>query len=637
MEISPGEDICLLITYQRLVVRVSYQPGNSTRFIQRKRPVNFKFLLLNILTGLCISLFHFSALGAEQPEVKVRITLEDSELLKNVKAHLSIVQETKKPPLLDRINPFHQAEPARPLTNSRIKRLHHRAPGEIRQALQPFGYYEPVIVSELKQKGDNWKARYTIEPGPATIIKTIDIEVTGAGASDPALQNIIDKSNLIQDIQLSHETYENTKKALYDSAYFRGYLDAHFTKSELSVIPEQQRADILLHFDTGDQYFFGPINLEQSVIKQDLAKRFINIQTGDPLETDKLLDLQLRLDDSDYYSHVEIDLQRDKATDNKVPVLIKTGPSKSERYSIGLGYGTDTGPRLTLGTKFRHLNRRGHQFQSDLQWSEVKQTFSLQYLVPIGKQLTDQLAFSAALQEEQFGDINTRQLIIGPSHITNWRGFRRRLYLNFLQEDFSFDRGIADRSDILYPGITLSRKSANNPTFPRKGYSIIADIHGASDSLLSSSSFLRASLDLRGVISLGKRSRLLMHVETGGIVSDAFDLLPPSQRFFTGGDRSLRGYSYQDVGPTNNLGDTIGGKNLLTGSIEIDHLFYKSFGVALFFDTGDAFNDAPDLLKSVGIGLRWRSPVGMFRIDLAHPMDDPDSNFRLHISIGPDL
>ncbi len=599
--------------------------------------MNFKILPFNVLAVLCLILFHIPAAGAEQPEVEIRIRLDDTELLENVTAHLSIVQETKKPPLLERINPFSKSEPTQALTAGRIKRLHHRAVGEIRQALQPFGYYEPVIASELKRQDNGWRATYRIDPGPATTLRHVDIKLSGAGAEDARLQKITRKSRLAPDKQLSHEKYEAYKQALYDTAYFSGYLDAHFTTSQLKIIPDQQSADIILHFDTGEQYYFGQINLEQSVIRQELAERFIHIKTGDPLETEKLLDLQLRLDDSDYYGQVGIDLQRDRAVENKVPVLIKTEASKSQRYTAGLGYGTDTGPRLTFGTKFRHLNQRGHQFQADVQWSEVKQTFSSQYLIPIGDLITDQLALSAALQEEKFGDINTRQFIAGPSHITNWYGFRRRLYLNYLQEDFSFDKGVADRADIIYPGITLSRNSSNDSAFPRRGYSVTADLHGGSKSVLSSASFLRASLGLRGVTSLGKRSRLLLHFDSGAVVSDAFNLLPPSQRFFTGGDRNLRGYEYQDIGPVNNSGDTIGGKKLLAGGVEIDYLFHKNYGAALFFDSGDAFNESPDFKNSIGVGLRWRSPVGMFRIDLAHPLDDPDSNFRLHISIGPDL
>jgi translocation and assembly module TamA len=130
---------------------------------------------------------------------------------------------------------------------------------------------------------------------------------------------------------------------------------------------------------------------------------------------------------------------------------------------------------------------------------------------------------------------------------------------------------------------------------------------------------------------------MLAHAEAGAAVADQFFDLPPSQRFFTGGDRSVRGYDYQDIGPQNLVGETVGGRYLLAAGIEADYLIYGDFGAAVFFDAGDAFNDAPDLQKGAGIGLRYRSPVGMIRLDFAHPFDDPDDSFRFHLSIGPDL
>jgi translocation and assembly module TamA len=114
--------------------------------------------------------------------------------------------------------------------------------------------------------------------------------------------------------------------------------------------------------------------------------------------------------------------------------------------------------------------------------------------------------------------------------------------------------------------------------------------------------------------------------------------LPPSQRFFAGGDRSVRGYRYERLGPTDASGAVTGGRYLVTASVELDYLFFRNYGAAVFFDAGNAANHPwPDLKRSVGIGMRWLSPVGMLRIDIAHPLDDPDTDYRLHLSIGTDL
>ena len=124
----------------------------------------------------------------------------------------------------------------------------------------------------------------------------------------------------------------------------------------------------------------------------------------------------------------------------------------------------------------------------------------------------------------------------------------------------------------------------------------------------------------------------------GGTAVENFAKMPASERFFAGGDQSVRGYGYQKLGPTDKSGDIIGGRYLVVGSIEFDYLFMGDFGAAVFVDSGNADdNFVPSLKTGAGIGLRWRSPVGMLRFDIAHPFDDSSNDYRIHISIGPEL
>jgi translocation and assembly module TamA len=140
------------------------------------------------------------------------------------------------------------------------------------------------------------------------------------------------------------------------------------------------------------------------------------------------------------------------------------------------------------------------------------------------------------------------------------------------------------------------------------------------------------------VLPLAERVRFLLRGEYGALDVDNLLPLPPSQRFFAGGDRSVRGYRYEQLGPTDTSGAVVGGKYLFTASAEVDYLFFRNYGAAVFYDAGNAANEPwPDLQRSVGIGMRWRTPVGMLRVDIAHPFDDPDDDYRLHLSIGTDL
>jgi translocation and assembly module TamA len=556
--------------------------------------------------------------------VEVEITGLEHPLRENVRAYLSIAEGEDE-------------QDGAEIPDETVQRLHMHANGEIRQALRPFGYYSPRIQTKLERKDDGWLARYHIDAGPPTIVRQVEIRVEGEGRQEAAVQEALSSVKLKEGERLEHGQYKEAKDALYDAAYSAGYLDARYRRSELLVYPETQRAEIYLMLKTGPKYYFGPVTIEQDILRPEFVERFLPFKPGDPFDIEKLLDLQLALSDSGYFDRVELRPKKKRAENQRVPVTVITEPSRPQQYTIGVGYGTDTGPRLSLGVQLRRINRRGHRFRADLQLSTIKNTLSAQYQIPIKNVATDSLTFAATLQQEEIGDADTEQFILGVSRNELWRGFQRRLYLNYQRENFSFGDRPNQQADLLYPGMTLTRKRADDPLFARSGYSVSLDLHGGNENLLSETTFLRTLADFRAVFPLGSRSRLLLHTETGAMVADEFIGLPPSQRFFTGGDRSVRGYDYQDIGPRNAAGDTIGGRYLLAGGIEADYRVYGDFGAAVFFDAGDAFNDTPDPKLGAGVGFRWFSPVGMVRLDFAHPFDDPDDDFRFHLSIGPDL
>jgi len=116
--------------------------------------------------------------------------------------------------------------------------------------------------------------------------------------------------------------------------------------------------------------------------------------------------------------------------------------------------------------------------------------------------------------------------------------------------------------------------------------------------------------------------------------------MPPSLRYFAGGDRSIRGYAWREVGPRTPAPDkyALGAKHLVVGSAEYEHYFGGGpWGAAVFVDTGSAFDNTIDLHTGVGLGVRWKSPVGPVRIDIAHGLNQPDSQFQLYLNIGADL
>ncbi len=595
----------------------------------------FIILILSFFCLLCINATGW-AIATER--LNVEIIGITGDVLQNVEISLSISTASKEQEagLLEGFS-FDDKEGKPALSEPTIKRLHRLAPEEIRQAMQPFGYYEPKLDAQLEKINGVWQAIYRIAPGPPTILERVEIRVKGKGGEEPPVTEVLTSTKIVSGEKLDHRAYQQTKNQLSDVLYNAGYIDARFTQSEIRVYPPRQKADIYLTVDSGPQFQFGPITVEQDILNQDFVDKFATFKQGDRFDTSKLIDYQLALTDSNYFGEVEILAERENAIGTEIPVIVKTKATKPRRYTAGLGFGTDTGPRVTAGAELRRINHRGHKVRFDLLASSIEQSFSSQYLIPIKNVATDNLAFTASTSRVQEGDIDTDQFKLGAGINENWLGFRRRLSLTLEQENFDIGDG-TQTSTLVIPGILLSRTYADDPLFPRSGYSVNLDIHGGVESPLTETTFLHTSISARSVLPLTERSRLLLRGELGAIQATTFSDLPPSQRFFAGGDQSVRGYGFQELSPKNSDRDAIGGQYLTVASIEADYLIYKNFGMATFFDVGNAGDDMlTSLKKGLGMGLRYRSPVGMIRFDLALPLDDDADSFRLHISIGTDL
>lgn len=579
-------------------------------------------------------------------DIEVEILGVEGELADNVRAMLDIV-ELAEAEAEDAAADAGEgrAEAAAPdpaaaadddiILEPRLRRAHNRSRGQIEAALRPFGFYEPTVRSSLTLSDGVWLARYEIEPGEPVRIDEVDLVVTGEGENAAPVQRALDATELARGQVLRHSVYDATKSRLFDAAYNAGFIDAAYTRAELRVQPSSREADVHLHLDTGPRYYFGDVVIEQDILNDAFVERFVEIEPGEPFNPDRLIDLQLALGDSGYFGDVNIDVLRAEAVDRHIPVVARTTPRPNQSFTVGVGYGTDTGPRARIGVELRRLNRRGHRFQADMRTSARETSVAGEYRVPIGDLNTDYISYRASLGQEEIGDFDVLQASLGASWNDVWKDLQRSVYLEARREDFAVVDTPEASETALYAGFRLGGKWADDPLFTRRGHAWSADVRGGSEQVAGSASFVRLRVDGEYIRPLGERARLLARGEYGAMRIDDFERLVPSQRFFAGGDRSVRGYEYESLGPKGPTGGTVGGRYLLVASVEADYLFFGDFGGALFYDVGNASHDpVPDLMRGAGIGFRWRSPVGMVRIDLAHPFDDPDTSVRLHLSIG---
>ena len=520
-----------------------------------------------------------------------------------------------------------------------LRWLHGNAERNIRDALQPFGYYEPAIESALNRVAAGWEARYRIQPGRAMRVAAVDIQVLGEGEQDPAFQKLLAALPVAKGQILDQPKYEQLKLNLETLATERGYFDARFTEHAIEIDLQAYEATVKLHYDTGKRYRFGDIAFKQDILSPKLLNRYPRFKPGDPYDANELLKLQSDLGGSPYFSQVQIDTSQDTVT-HTAPIDVQLTPNKKRKFSAGLGYGTDTGVRGKAKVEQRWINRQGHHYEAELQLSPIKSVLGFKYIIPGQDPTTDEYALTAGYTLQNYDDQDYERIALGGSWQRQDGKWLKNYNLSLQYEDYQIGDEPRSTSLLLIPGLNWTWIDADDRLYTTRGLLFGFELRGASTLLLSDINFVQGVLHLKWVRALNDDSRFIARGDLGATaIKEDFEDMPASLRFYTGGDASVRGYAYNKIGPTDDGGTVVGGKNLVVGSLEYEHRVWGDWSVAAFIDSGDAFDGAsPELKTGAGLGLRWRSPVGPVRIDFASGLDRPPGDaFRFSFSIGPDL
>lgn len=523
------------------------------------------------------------------------------------------------------------------LTLDRAVRLHRTADVDIETALEPFGYYRPRIRKSLREVGGALVARYAIDPGPAVIVARSDVQVVGEGANDPAFRRLVDEFPLTRGDTLLHLPYTNAKLAMLTVAADSGYLVARFDTSLIRVDREESTAEIVIRFDTGPRYRFGPVTFHQAVLDPGFLRTRVGFKEGAPYARDKVVDLQQSLAEDPYFERVEVIPRPEQAEDRAVPIDVELVPRRPRAYEAGVGYGTDNGPRVRAATRFRRVNRKGHHAEAEVVGSFIERSVSAQYMIPAFGHPRGELTLLGGFAELNPTTSSSRTWIASVRLSRPRLGWRETFSLSWQREAFRVATDSAT-STLFLPGASWERTRANDRIFPTSGLRSRLDLQAAHDAVLSSASLLRVSASAKAIHGLGARTRILLRTDLGRIFTGDFHALPPTLRFFAGGDQSVRGFGYRTLGPRDAKGKITGGRNLVVASVEMDFRITPRWAIAAFADAGNALEDfSLDLEQGIGAGIRWVSPIGLLRLDGAFPVSDPERSFRVHLSLGPDL
>ncbi len=528
---------------------------------------------------------------------------------------------------------------------ARLEYLLRKAPDEVARALEPYGYYETSVTPEITRRTGRIDVTLQVSPGEPVVVDTFTNKMDGPGQDDPVVVQTMTNMGPRPGEVLNHARYEAGKSALQHVLLARGYFDARMDVHRVEVSRSTHQAAIDLAWRSGSRYRFGETTFEGAHVRESLLTKSVTYSVGEPYDQDALLKLHQRLTALDYFGYIDVRPDVEHADEDEVPIVISLMPGKRSVYTAGLSFGTDSGAGIQLGLERRWLNTRGHKLKAQLDWAQRRKSVGLEYRIPAFAISEGWYTVGANRREEESDVLKTRITELAASRSGAWRGWTLNLGMHMRDEDYVLgspqDRreGLAlrGRTRLIYPALSAQRVVSDDPMYPSRGFSLRGEFKLGAESLGSDVSFGQFLFDAKVIRSFGASNRILLRGQMGRTIGAGFERLPPSLRFFAGGDRSIRGYGYQEVGPRVN-GLPTGGRNLLVGSAEYERMFNPSWGAAVFVDAGNAFNEINDgAAVGAGVGLRWRSPVGMVRFDVAHGFESDASRFQIHINIGPDL
>ncbi|PBJ84360.1 hypothetical protein CMZ84_08050 [Lysobacteraceae bacterium NML93-0399] len=577
---------------------------------------------------------------------RVDIVGLDEEMTENVRVSLALYEAV-----------------GRDVSGRRMAYLLREAENQTRRALEPFGYYSPTIDVQRDREGDVLSVRITVDAGQPVRVRNSDIAIIGEGGQDRYLARDIARFVPSEGAVFSHPAYESSRNQLSRRLTERGYFDAEFASRRVEVTRADYAADIDVVWNSGPRYNMGPTTFEQTperIINDDLLERQIYWQEGSYYHQGRIDRLRASLGRLDYFSNIDIEPQVDQANERlEVPVKVTLTPAKRSIYTSGVSYGTDSGAGIRLGVERRYVNMRGHKALAQIDYAQRRKTATVQYRIPAFAWLDGWYTGSLQFADEQTDYIDTRRVELVGSRSGQYNEFLNLVAsLHVLRErwayapeedpdapapDDEFDGALYRTATYAFQSLRAEYVDVDDRLFPTAGIGGSLMLRGGVEGVGSDTSFAQIHARASWFRGIGERSRLIVRGELGHTFTDALVAMPPSLRFYAGGDRSIRGYDWREVGPriparNGRRAFAVGAKNVATASVEFERYFTDTIGAAVFVDSGDAFDGgSPEWRTGVGIGARYRSPVGPLKVDIARGLDNPDSSFTIGLSIGAEF
>nr|WP_233169592.1 autotransporter assembly complex family protein [Serratia sp. ASV30] len=523
-------------------------------------------------------------------------------------------------------------------------RFRARVDAAIRLGLRPLGYYQPTIEFTFD---DNPKLSRPVliakvDPGEPVRIAGVDIQLQGGARTDEDYLNLVRTDRPTIGEILNHGQFDSFKSSLTNLALRKGYFDAQMLKSQLGVAEELHKAFWDIDFDSGERYHFGKVIFKGSQIREDYLQNLLPFHQGDYYSSNDLAELNRRLSATNWFNSVVVSPDFTDSKESKIlPLDAVVTPRSSNIVELGGGFSTDIGPRVRGTWRKPWLNDRGHSLTTTASISAPEQQLDLTYKIPLLRSPLEQYyLLQAGFKRTDLNDTQSDSTKVVASR--NWdlsSGWQRAINLSWRLDHFT-QGTVTNTTMLLYPGVSINRTRSRGGLMPVWGDSQRYSIDVSDTTWGSGVDFALLQAQNVWIRTLGEKNRFVVRGQVGWIETNDFDKVPPDLRFFAGGDRSIRGYKFQGISPRGDDGKLTGASKMVTGSLEYQYNVTGRWWGAMFVDSGQAVNkfSDSDFKTGAGVGVRWQSPVGPVKLDIAAPVGDKETHgLQFYIGLGPEL
>lgn len=536
------------------------------------------------------------------------------------------------------------------LQERELQRLVASTPDDARELLATLGYFSPAVAVERHPAPDS-EITLTVEPGPLTYVDKLDIGFAGAIADEEAARpqrvQVRRSWELKPGEPFTQAAWEGAKTQGLRILQAKDYPAARIDESHAVVDADANKAELAVRYDSGPAYRFGPFTLKgQQRYDLDGARRIARLPTGARYDQAQLLDAQQRLASSGYYDTVFLRLDTDTNTPEAAPVLGQVLEAPLQKWVFGTGISTDNGPRLSIDHIHNRLPVIGWRAVSQLSLDHKKKLLSTQWM-DLPNEGGWRWFGGGQVQREVAGSYQVNSARVQAGQRRDSESIDRS---NYLQYDYADAQGTnaPPSSTALSANHSWTGRYFNSPNSPTKGHGLALELGAGMTLRPERDPFVRVlgrglMFVPAGVVTLdngrSRPSRWALRAEAGAVLARNSAQLPITQLFLTGGDTSVRGYGYRQIGARTLFDQLYGGRYLAVASAEWQRPIvlngqFTDLESAVFADAG-AVGDTPRQMRlrtGVGAGVRWRSPVGPLQADVAYGVQE--RSLRLHLRLG---